>query len=80
MTRTGLPTTGDSLAKVDGAKTAADTGPRPTGATVNGATLEVTYNRALDTSVDTSKLPLYFSVYGTELSGGHRNAYQTPPR
>ncbi len=78
LTRTGLATSGDSLAKVDGAKTTADTGPRPTGATVNGATLEVTYNRALDTSVDKSKLPLYFGVYGTELSGGHRNAYQHP--
>ena len=78
LTRTGLPTTGEALAKVDGTKTATDTGPRPTGATVNGSRLEVTYNRALDTSVDTSKLPLYFEVSGTELSGGHRNAYQHP--
>ncbi|MCY4633654.1 MAG: SwmB domain-containing protein, partial [Acidobacteria bacterium] len=78
VTWSGLPTTGDANAKVDGAKTSADTGPRPTVATVNGATLEVTFDTALDTSVDTSKLPLYFSVYGTELSGGHRNAYQHP--
>ncbi len=78
LTRTGLPTTGDANAKVDGAKTATDTGPRPTGATVNGATLEVTFDKALDASVDTSEMPLYFSVYGTQLSGGNRNAYQHP--
>ena len=81
LTKSGLPTAGEgtsSFEMVDGAKTAADTGPRPTGATVDGATLEVTYNRALDTSVGTSELPLYFAVSGTELSGGHRNAYQHP--
>ena len=78
LTRTGLPTTGDALAKVDGTKTSSDRGPLPTGATVNGARLEVTFDKTLDTSVDTSDLPLYFSVYGTELSGGHRNAYQHP--
>ena len=78
LTRTDLSTTGDANAKVDGTKTATDTGPRPTGATVNGATLEVTFDKTLDTSVDTSELPLYFDVRGTELSGGHRNAYQHP--
>ena len=78
LTRTGLSTTGDANAKVDGSKTATDTGPLPTGATVNGARLEVTYDSSLDTSVDTSKLPLYFSVQGTSLSGGNRNAYQHP--
>ncbi len=78
LTRTGLPTTGDAKAKVDGSKTATDTGPLPTGATVNGTRLEVTYDSSLDTSVDTSKLPLYFSVQGTSLSGGNRNAYQHP--
>ena len=78
LTRTGLPTTGNALAKVDGTKTSSDRGPLPTGATVNGSRLEVTFDKTLDTSVDTSDLPLYFSVYGTELSGGHRNAYQHP--
>ncbi len=45
---------------------------------MNGGRLDVTYDRALDTSVDTSKLPLYFTVSGTELGGGHRNANQHP--
>ena len=78
LTKRGLPTSGDANAKVDGSKKASDRGPVPTGATVNGARLEVTYDSALDTSVDTSDLPFYFAVYGTQLSGGHRNAYQHP--
>ena len=81
LTRTGLPTAGEgttSLTKVDGSKTASDRGPLPTGATVNGATLEVTYDKALDTSVATSELLDHFSVQGTSLSGGNRNAYQHP--
>ena len=45
---------------------------------MNGATLEVTYDKALDTSVDTSELLDHFSVQGTNLSGGNRNAYQHP--
>ena len=81
LTKSGLPTAGggaSSFTKVDGSKTASDTGPLPSGATVNGATLEVTYDRALDTSVDTSELPFHFAVQGTGLGGGHRNAYQHP--
>ena len=42
-----LRMTGDPRAKVDGSKTAADTGPRPTAATVDGDTLTLTYNREL---------------------------------
>ena len=42
-----LRMTGDPRAKVDGTKTSADTGPRPTAATVNGDTLTLTYNRDL---------------------------------
>ena len=42
-----LRMTGDPRAKVDGSKTAADTGPRPTVATVDGDTLTLTYNRDL---------------------------------
>ena len=81
LTKSGLPTAGDgttSFTKVDGSKKASDRGPLPTGATVNGATLEVTYDKALDTSVDTSELLDHFSVQGTNLSGGNRNAYQHP--
>ena len=81
LTKSGLPTAGEgttSLTKVDGSKKASDRGPLPTGATVNGATLEVTYDKALDTSVDTSELLDHFSVQGTNLSGGNRNAYQHP--
>ena len=41
-----LPTTGGALFKVDGSKASA-VGPRPTGATVNGSTLTVTFDQAL---------------------------------
>ena len=59
---------GDPLHKVDGAKTSADTGPRPTGsgASVNGATLTLTYNGDLATlgNEDLSELRYAFAVQG----------------
>ena len=77
--KVGLPGTGNELAKVDGSKTSSDRGPVPTGATVNGETLTVTYDRSLNTSVDTATLPSYFSVQGAGSVGvGNRNAYQHP--
>ena len=68
----GLP-----LTHVNGRLTAA--GPRPAGASVNGASLTVTLDEALDTSVDTDTLPFHLAVQGAgDLGGGHRNAYQHP--
>ena len=88
LTKSWLPVSGErfkgngSEAKVNGSKTAADTGPRPTGATVNGATLTVTYNRTLAavTDTDTAVLQSYFSVHGAGIIGvsGNRNADQHP--
>ena len=76
---TGLPDTGDPFTKADGSKTSSDRGPVPTGATVNGATLTVTYERSLNTSVDTAKLAPYFSVRGAgSVGAGNRNGYQHP--
>ncbi len=81
LTKSGLPTAGEADAKVDGGTTAADTGPRPSSATVNGKTLTVTYNRTLAavTAADRRALERHFSVRGAGgLHGGHRNAYQHP--
>ena len=75
----GLPTNGYPLTKVDGSKTSADIGPRPTGATVDGNTLRVTFNKALSTSVDTDTLKFYLAVQGAGgLNTGTRNARQHP--
>jgi len=60
----GLPTTGNPRARVDGSKTTADIGPRPTGAAVNGDTLTVTYNKNLNTSVNTEELRRELHVQG----------------
>ena len=77
--KTGMPGTGDPFTKADGAKTSSDRGPIPTGATVNGATLTVTYDKSLNTSVDTAKLDAYFSVRGAgSVGAGNRNGYQHP--
>ena len=85
LTMSGLRTSGrtdpdgDVVEKVDGGKTRADTGPVPASATVDGATLTVTYNRALDAStVSTTALAPLFNVAGAGLNGGNRNAYQHP--
>ena len=87
VTKDGLPTAGagaaSSHAKVDGSKTAADTGPRPTGATVDGDTLTVTYNRSLatPTAEELTALTFHFSVQGVGgVGGGNRNAYQNPSK
>ena len=77
--KTGLPGTGDPFTKADGSKTSTDRGPVPTGATVNGAALTVTYDRSLNTSVDTAKLAPYFSVRGAgSVGAGNRNGFQHP--
>ena len=83
LTKSGLPTAGGQLggsrAKVNGGKTSDDTGPLPSSATVSGKTLTVTFDRALDTSVDTGALAFHFSVQGAgDLGNGNRNAYQHP--
>ena len=77
--KSGMPGTGDPFTKTDGSKTSSDRGPVPTGATVNGAALTVTYDRSLNTSVDTAKLASYFSVRGAgSVGAGNRNGYQHP--
>ena len=84
-TRTGLPTAGGELegaerSKVDGGRTGVD-GPVPETATIDGATLRVDFDKALDTSVNTGSLLYYLAVHGAgDVSGGHRNAYQHPDR
>ncbi len=77
--KTGVPGSGDPFTKADGSKTSSDRGPVPTGATVNGASLTVTYDKSLNTSVDTAKLDAYFSVRGAgSVGAGNRNGYQHP--
>ncbi len=77
--KTGLPDTGVPSSKADGSKTSSDRGPVPTGATVNGASLTVTYDKSLNTSVDTANLASYFSVRGAgSVGAGNRNGYQHP--
>ena len=81
--RTGLPTSGDAGHKVDGSRTSV-AGPVPdtnTAATIDGKTLTVTFDKALSTSVDTSRLMYYLSIHGAgDVSGGNRNADQHPDR
>nr|MCZ0934092.1 SwmB domain-containing protein [Candidatus Palauibacter rhopaloidicola] len=48
-TKTGLPTSGDANHKVDGSLTP-PSGPAPTGAEVNGASLTVTFDKKLETA------------------------------
>ena len=48
-------------------------------ATVNGASLTVTYDRSLDTSVDNAALAYRFAVRGAgSVGAGNRNGYQHP--
>ena len=76
--RAGLPTSGDGRHKVDGGRTSV-AGPVPASATIDGRTLEVTFDKALHTSVDTGQLMYYLSIHGAgDVSGGHRNADQYP--
>ena len=77
--KTGVPGSGDPFTKADGSKTSSDRGPVPTGATLNGAVLTVTYDKSLNTSVDTAKLDAYFSARGAgSVGAGNRNGYQHP--
>ena len=57
-------------------------GPQPTGATVNGGTLTVTFDESLDmAAADTDWLPYHLAVSGAGLhDGGNRNAYQHPSK
>ena len=66
LTFAGLPATGDPLHKVDGGKTGADVGPRPTSAVVDGDTLTVTFSRNLATPGKVERDEL---VYGLEVQG-----------
>ncbi|MYF38226.1 MAG: hypothetical protein F4219_05595 [Gammaproteobacteria bacterium] len=63
VTMPGLPTAGNPGHKVDGSKTTTHIGPRPTSATVNGKTLEVTFNKALGTLSSEDKAELQFNLH-----------------
>ncbi|MDE0381983.1 MAG: fibronectin type III domain-containing protein [Rhodospirillales bacterium] len=79
LTLRGLPTRGDPLHKVDGSKTAADIGPRTTGAAVNGNTLTVDFDEPLNTSVNTGELRWDLAVKGAGgLNTGERTAELHP--
>ena len=82
LTLGGLPTTGNPRARVDGTKTDTDIGPKPTGATVNGATLKVTFDENLDrpsVTGNTDDLRLNLAVQGAGgIDGGNRGARQHP--
>ncbi len=77
----GLPITGNEFAKVDGSKTSADVGPRPTGAAVDGAALTVTFDQPL-ASLSGSALTsmrFYLLVQGAGgLNAGDRTLSQSP--
>ena len=84
LTMSGLPTGGGALAgaeraKVDGTRTGVD-GPVPETATVDGATLRVDFDKALNQSLD-SELQFFLAVHGAgDVSGGLRNADQHPEK
>ena len=59
----GMHRTGRLGHKVDGTKTTADIGPRPTSAAVNGKTLTVTFNKALATLTSADKAELMFNLH-----------------
>ncbi|MYE12995.1 MAG: hypothetical protein F4X99_15350, partial [Gammaproteobacteria bacterium] len=63
VTMPGLRTAGNPGHKVDGSKVTADIGPRPVSATVNGKTLEVTFNKALATLSAADKEELRFNLH-----------------
>ena len=63
VTMPGISTRGDPLHKVDGSKTTADIGPRPTGATVNGATLTVDFDEPLVALSAADKAELRFNLH-----------------
>ena len=63
LTKAGLPTAGDPLHKVDGSQDSA-TGPIVSQATVDEDTLTVTFDKALNTSVDTGELAFYLTIQG----------------
>ena len=69
-----LSTTGSALLKVDGSK-ASEVGPRPTGATVNGSTLTVTFDQALGAmgAPDGRAPDWYFFIHGTRSAQGHND-------
>ena len=79
LAKSGLPTTGDAMAKVDGSVQTSP-GPKPQGATVNGSTLVVTFNKALKTALDQSRMVDSLRVHVSSVHGGHRNASLHPDR
>ena len=76
LTKSGLPTTGNARAKVDGTVTTV-AGPIPQSATVSGDTLTVTFNEALRVT-NTSHLIWNLEVQLSSVHGGNRNAQQYP--
>ena len=77
LTLSGLPTTGNARKKVDGSASAS--GPRPSSATVDGKTVKVTFDAALDESVDTGALVYFFSVQDAGgVNSGNIGAHQHP--
>ena len=78
LTATGLPVTGDGDRKVDGSVTSVP-GPRLQSASVDADTLTLTFNEALDTSVDTAKLAFMLSVkHAGDFDRGSPSRYQHP--
>ena len=77
LTKSGLPTTGNPRKKVDGSASAS--GPRPSSATVDGTTVTVTFDSALDESVNTGELVYFFSLQDAGgVNSGNIGAHQHP--
>ena len=71
LTLGGLPTSGDARHRVDGSVTGV-AGPRPLRGTANGATVTVTFDKALDGSVNRGDLRYALEVRGTDMDAGSR--------
>ena len=84
LTKAGLPTEGGRLegavrAKVDGS-VASSAGPTPVAAEVNGATLTVSFDKAISWTSD-DDLIMNLEVRSTgDVNGGNRNANQHPQK
>ena len=74
----GLPLAAGAEARVDGSTTTRmGPVPQPGMAAVNGATLTVTFDKALKWAYD-GGVAANLEVRSTDVHGGHRNAYQHP--
>ena len=74
LTRRGLPTRGNPLARVDGSKSSAHIGPKPTAAAVDGNTLTVTFDKELSATFDKFDLRFDTTVEG---AGGVERQHPT---